>query len=102
STGPPDIPARLEDLDRLLAGPPRVAQLAGHGIGLREAGLGERADFLEASGIGDAGGLAAMLDGDLGARASQAVQGPSPPLPGRPPLRILDTVDDVADSLQRL
>src|SRR5262249_61456193 len=99
---PTAIAAGLEDVARLLAALQRIPQLTRHGIGLSQTRLGERADLVEAGAIGDAGGLAAMFDGDLGTRAGEAMKEPGPVVPDRPPVRVHDTVHDVANTLQGL
>ena len=86
--GPPEVPARLEDLERPLPRLERVVEVPGDEIDVGQAAFREGAHVVLALAFREGGRLAAVGDGHLGGRAGEAVEKPHPAEPGQAARRV--------------
>src|SRR5206468_2253060 len=74
STGPPDVTARLEGRQGAVADLDGRPEVAGRHQDVSETALGERSDVVEATGVRDGQGLAAIRNCLLRVAADEALQ----------------------------
>ena len=98
---PPDIPrARSKVARARLPASHCATGIADKDVDLRQAGLRERPQLVEAAGIGDRRSLAAVGDGYLGSAASKAVQEAHPVVPGGTTSRVGGPPYHIANALR--
>jgi hypothetical protein len=99
---PPEIAARIEHAEGARARGESAAEVSRDQEHLGEAAAGVGSDLVEALGVGDRLGLAAVGDGNLGSASGETVEKPGPVVPGRAARRVGDRLDQIADALEGL
>src|SRR5262249_46633155 len=92
--GPPGVSTRLKGCEGTLAGSDGLPEVASKDVYLRETGLREGSDIIEAAGISDRYGLAAVCDRHFRPATGQGMQKSHPVVPGRTAVLVSSLVHD--------
>src|SRR5262245_18241866 len=98
--GPPDVSTRLKGCEGTLAGSDGLPEIASKDVYLRETGLRKGSDVVNATGISDRYGLAAVCHLHFRPAAGQGMQESHPVVPGRSAVQVSGLVYDGADAFQ--